>query len=140
MQEAPIRTVLQALDALDADGVTRLFAPEGILTTAFGERVEGRELVDAVLRTFLKGLRSTRHQLASEWNPEPGVWIAEMSATYELTDYSQRGPYRRAIIVRGGDDGIVEMRIYGQHELSLWTSGRGYAEVHDAHGGWLPTL
>lgn len=140
MPDSPIQAVLRSLDAIDLEGAVELFAPEGLLTTVFGERAEGLDRVRAVLGTFLQGLRSSRHELESEWNPQTGVWLAQVSATYELTDFSRHGPYERAIILRGDGAGIAELRIYGQHELPLSQAGRGYVEVHDAHHGWLPTL
>ena len=46
-----------------------------------------------------------------------------MSATYELTDFSRRGPYTRAMILRAGDAGIEQLHIYGAHEQSLDEEG-----------------
>lgn len=140
MADSPIQAVLGALDELDLDGTVAQFAANGLLTTVFGERAAGRERIRELLGTFLDGLRASRRELESEWNPEAGVWLAQVSATYELTDFSRRGPYERLIILRSGDAGIQELRIYGQHELPLSAAGRGYVEVHGAHRGWLPTL
>lgn len=140
MAASPIQAYLGTLDAIDLDGTVELFAPDGLLTTLFGERAQGSDQIRAVMERFLGGLRSTTHALESEWNPEPGLWIATVTARYELSDYSHRGPYERALIVRAGDAGITELRTYGQHELPLSESGRPYAEVHGAHHGWLPTL
>jgi hypothetical protein len=134
-----MQAVLRALDAIDIEGTVALFASDATLTTVFGETAEGRERIRAVLGAFLEGLRGSRHEVTSEWNPEGGVWVAEMSASYELSDYSRRGPYARAIILRSGAEGIERMRIYGAHELPLAESGRAYSEVRSAHG-WLPTL
>lgn len=139
MPDTPLQAVLRALDALDLDGSVALFAADGSLTTVFGDTVSGRDRIHDVLGAFLEGLRAATHELSAEWNPEPMVWIAEMSASYELSDYSRRGPYQRAIILRGGDDGIKQLRIYGAHEMPLAESGRAYTEVRGAHG-WLPTL
>ncbi len=139
MSDTPIQAVLRALDGLDLEGAVELFAPDALLTMVFGERAEGREQVRAVLGTFLQGLRAMHHEATSVWNPEAGVWVARTSATYELTDFSQRGPYERAIIARGGDSVIDEFRIYGQHELPMVESGSAYTDVRGAHG-WLPTL
>jgi hypothetical protein len=134
-----MQAVLRALDALDLEAAIALFAADVSLTTVFGETAAGREGVRDILGAFLGELRGVHHELQSEWNPQEGVWIAELSASYELSDYSRRGPYQRVIILRAGPDGIEQMRIYGAHELSLADSGRPYAEVHGAHG-WLPTL
>jgi hypothetical protein len=134
-----MQAVLRALDALDLDGAVGLFAPDGSLTTLFGDTAQGHDRIRAALEVFLQGLRANHHEVTAEWNPEDGVWIAEMSATYELSDFSRRGPYRRAIILRAGEAGIVDLSIYGGHELPLSESGRHYEEVRAA-GGWLPTL
>jgi limonene-1,2-epoxide hydrolase len=140
VSDTPMQAILNALDALDLEAAVEMFAPDATLTTLFGdETAQGHDRIRAVLGEFLQGLHTTNHALVSEWNPEAGVWIAEMSATYELSDYSRRGPFRRAIILRVGDGGITDMRIYGAHERPLSESGRPYEEVRAA-GGWLPTL
>ena len=140
MADSPIQAVLRSLDAIDLEGSLEQFAPGGVLTTVFGDRAEGGAAIRELLGTFLGGLRASHHELEAEWNTAEGVWLAQLSATYELSDFSRRGPFERAIILRGGGAGISELRIYGQHELPLSKSGHGYVEVHDAHHGWLPTL
>lgn len=140
MPESPIQAVLRSLDAIDLEATVGLFAPDGLLTTVFGERAQGDARVRSVLGAFLEGLRASHHEIEAQWNPQTDVWVAQVSATYELTDFSRQGPYERAIILRAGATGIAELRIYGQHELPLAESGRGYVEVHGAHHGWLPTL
>jgi hypothetical protein len=137
--EAPIQAVVRALSAVDLEGALALFAPDGSLTNTFGDTASGSGEVRLVLGTFLHGLRAAHYEVAAEWNPETGVWIAEMSATYELTDYSRRGPYGRAMILRVGEQGIDVMRVYGDHELPLAEEGRQYENVRGPHG-WLPTL
>lgn len=115
-----------------------MFAPNPSVMTPFGAEATGYEQVREALSEFFGELRTTEHLIAAEWNPEPGVWVAELSATYELQDYSRRGPYRRAVVVRAGDDGVTQLRIYGSHELPLLETGE-YQEVRGPHG-WLPTL
>jgi SnoaL-like domain len=137
--DSPIRSVLRALDALDLDTAISLFAPDAKLMMVFGERVAGRDSVEREFRGFLGEIRAMHHKVTSEWNPEPGVWIAEIEATYELSDFSESGPIERAFIVRTGDDGIEDLRIYGAHEVPLSDGGRRYLNVRGAHG-WLPTL
>lgn len=134
-----MQAVLRAIDSLDLDGAVALFAPDGSLTSVYGDTAAGREQVQAVLGVFLRALRTAHHDVTSEWNPESGVWIAEMSANYELSDYSRRGPFQRVMILRAGDAGIEQLHIYGAHELPLTEDGRPYREVHGPHG-WLPTL
>lgn len=140
MPDTPIQAVLHALDALDLEGAVELFAPDGRLTTVFGNTAAGTDQVRTVLGAFLQGLRSAHHTVVAEWNPEDGIWVAKVSGTYELADYSRHGPYERAFILRAREAGIEELRIYGQHELPLSETGRGYTEVRDARHGWLPTL
>ena len=139
MSNSPFEVALRAIDQLDLDSLISGFAPAARLRTVFGEEVEGRVAVRAALGAFFAGLRATEHIVGTEWNPEPGVWIAEISATYELTDFSRRGPYRRALFMRVGDDGIEALHIYGAHELQLLADGGAYQEVRGPHG-WLPTL
>lgn len=139
MADSPMRAVLSAMDALDLDALMALFAPDIRLGMAFGGDAVGLEQVRGELGWFFSELRSARHDVGSTWNPEPGVWISEMSATYELKDFSERGPYRRAMILRAGDGGIRELRMYGEHEPPLPETGRPYNEVRGPRG-WLPTL
>jgi hypothetical protein len=139
MSDSPIPAFLRAVDALDLEAVMSQFAPTAVLMVPFGQEATGDEQIRSELRTFLAELRATQHHLTSEWNPEPGVWIAELSATYELTDFSVRGPYKRAIIMRAGDEMIERMTVYGAHELPLAEEGRPYTNVRGPHG-WLPTL
>ncbi len=139
MPDSPLTAVVRALDALDVEAAVSQFAPDATLTMVFGQHAEGADQVRAALRAFCGELRSTRHELGAEWHPEPGVWIAELTATYQLRDFAELGPYRRAIIVRERDGAIVEMAVYGAHEPPLRASERPYQEVY-AGGRWLPTL
>jgi hypothetical protein len=139
MTESPIQAFVGAVDKLDLQAVISLFGPDAKLTTAFTESEQGLEAVRVELSKFLGELRATEHEITAEWNPEPGTWVAEMTATYELTDHSRRGPYKRAIIVREADGLIEQLTIYGAHELRLAERGRPYTEVRGPHG-WLPTL
>lgn len=134
-----MQAVLRALDALDLEAALALFAPDVSLSMLFGVTATGRDRVREVLGEFLRELRATHHEISAEWNPEPGVWLAEMSANYELADFSRRGPYGRMMILRAGDEGIEQLRIYGAHELPLARDGRSYENVRGPHG-WLPTL
>jgi hypothetical protein len=137
--ESPVATVLAAIDALDIDAFTALFAREGRLLTVDGRVANGSEEVRQVIGRFAADLRGTSHRLTAEWHPEPDVWIAELDATYELTNHAQLGPYARAIVLRNGAGGIHELRIYGLHERPLLDSTRSYQEVYGS-GRWLPTL
>jgi hypothetical protein len=139
MSESPIQAFLRAVDALDLEAVVPLFGPQAQLTMPFAEEAQGEAGLRAEFDKFLSGLRATEHDLTSEWNPNPDTWIAEFSATYELTDFSRRGPYKRAIFVRTADGVIQEMSLYGANELPLAEDGRTYTDIRGPHG-WLPTL
>jgi hypothetical protein len=139
MSDSPIQTFIDAIDRLDLESVVSLFGPDGLFVTAFGTEAVGLEQVRGELSTFLGGLRATQHQIVAEWNPEPDTWIAETTATYELTDFSRRGPYKRAIFVRSASGLIEQLTIYGAHELPLPEAERAYTNVRGPHG-WLPTL
>lgn len=139
MAESPITAVLAAIDALDPDAVAALFAPDGRLLTADARTASGQEEVRRLARHFFADLRATRHRMTAEWNPSPDIWIGELQADYELSNYAELGPYARAAILRNSEQGIHELRIYGLHERPLTDSTRGYQEVFGS-GHWLPTL
>lgn len=134
-----IQELLKALDALDLDAATSLFSSDAELVTTYGQHGRGADQVRSLLGELLGELRATKHTVTSEWNPEPGVSLAEMTATYELKDFSERGPYRRAAILRSANGRIEQLAIYGTHELPLPEAERSYTEVRGPHG-WLPTL
>jgi hypothetical protein len=139
MGDSPIVAFLRAIDALDYDSLIEQFAPNAAVAMLFGADASGREQVGVAFRAFLGELRAATHEVDVAWNPEPGVWIAELTATYELRDLRRLGPYRRAIVLRAGEPGIEQLRIYGAHERPLEQSGRSYQEIR-APSGWLPTL
>lgn len=139
MNQSPVRRVLDAIDALDLDAASVLFTDDVQLMTVYGAEGIGVAQARAVLAELLGELRATHHDIVSEWNPEAGVWIAEVTATYELKDFSQRGPFHRVIIARERTNLISQLRMYGSHELPLSESESAYREVRGPHG-WLPTL
>jgi hypothetical protein len=139
MPDSPTQAMLNALDALDVEAFTSLFVSTGRLMLTNGSVAEGTEQVRAAISAFISELRATTHKITAEWHPEDGVWIAEMQATYELRDHGLRGPYSRATVLRGGPDGIADLRVYGRHELPLTEPEHHYQEVF-AGGRWLATL
>jgi hypothetical protein len=139
MAQSPISAVLDALHALDVEAFTSLFGAGGRLLLTDGTVAEGSDQVRAAISRFIADLTATVYEITSEWRPDDGVWIAELQATYELKEHGRRGPYPRAIVIRGGPDGIDELRIYGRHELPLTESPIRYQEV-SAGGRWLATL
>jgi hypothetical protein len=130
--------LLRTIDALDLDGATSLFAPTAEVSTVYGRTGRGLDQVRAVFVELMGELRESHHEVTAEWNPAPGVWIAELSAVYGLKDFSQRGPYDRFLVLHMADAGIERVRMYGSHEQPLQEDG-GYQEVRGPHG-WLPTL
>jgi ketosteroid isomerase-like protein len=139
MPGSPISAVLDAIDALDVDAFTSLFAADGRLMRTDGNVAEGTEQVRASISDFVADLSANTHEITSEWHPEDGVWIAEVRATYDLKEHGRRGPYPRAIVLRGGPGGITELRVYGLHELPLTEPPHHYQEVL-AGSRWLATL
>jgi hypothetical protein len=138
MSESPITAVFQLLDDLDIGGAVARFAPNCTLLMVYGEETTGHEQVRELLTKFAEPLRAMRHHTTAEWHPEPSVWIAELTAEYELHDQGLVGPYLRAVVLRDSPEGIAGLNIYGSHESPL-DSRRGYQEVFAA-GRWMPTL
>src|SRR5580658_9036657 len=115
MSDSPLRRVLDAIDRLDLEAAVAMFSDDVQLMTVFGGEGTGIEQARSVLAALLGELRATHHDFSAEWNPEPGVWIAEGTATYELKDFSQRGPFQRLIVVHESGGLINQLRIYGSH-------------------------
>jgi ketosteroid isomerase-like protein len=78
--QSPIDRLLAAIDKLDVDAVTALFAPDARLLTADGRRAQGIEPVRQLLADFVATLRSTKHRVTAQWHPDD-VWIAEVEAS-----------------------------------------------------------
>ena len=124
MSGSPIEQLLAAFDSRNVDSVVSLLAPDTSLLTADGQRAEGLAAVREVVETFLSSLRSTSHEIVSQWHVED-VWIAELQASYELRDWLQINALPRACFVRAGPDGISELHMYGAHEHPLTEGSRG---------------
>jgi uncharacterized protein (TIGR02246 family) len=138
MADSPISAVLSAMEALDVEGCIALFTPDGRLLTTDGEVAEGLNAVRAVLSNLFADLQAATYRVTAQWHPEDDVWIAEVDATYDLKEHGLRGPYPRAVVLRGGRE-IGELRVYGRHELPLTESSVPYREVL-AGNRWLATL
>jgi hypothetical protein len=138
MPDSPISAVLRAMEALDVDACISQFKPDGRLLSTDGEVAEGLDAVRAVLSKLFADLRAATYRITAQWHPEEDVWIAEVDATYDLSEHGRRGPYPRAIVLRGSH-GIAELRVYGRHELPLTESAVPYQEVL-AGNRWLATL
>jgi hypothetical protein len=109
---------LTAVDRLDGDAVMALCAEECTFSSVDGRHAEGRQAVGQLLKDFLSQLRSTTHQVTSQWH-EGDTWIAEVRATYELRDWLLIENLPRAFFVQMGAGGIIAVRTYGGHEHPL---------------------
>ena len=138
MSESPLRRLLEAVDRLDVDGAISLLAPECRLLAADGRRAEGTHAVRELLSDVLSSVRSTTHRTTAEWHQD-NAWIAEIEATYELTDATRTGVVPRALVLRDGPQGVAEVHVYGAHEHRL--DEHRAAEGQILIGGrWLPPL
>jgi len=138
MSASPIKLLLEALDRLDAEAALSMLAPDCRLLTADGRRAHGVSAAGALLRDFLGALRSTSHRITSEWHVDD-VWIAEVEASYQLEDWLELGALPRAFVLRGGPDGIEDLRVYGAHEHPLTEHHTG-EEGMWVGGRWIPPL
>jgi hypothetical protein len=115
---SPIEQLLSAIDRLDVDGVMGLAATDVSLLTVDGRRARGPEAVRELMESVLGSLRSTSHRITDQWHTD-GVWIAEVEADYELRDWLELKALPRVFILRSGENGITDVRVYGAHELPL---------------------
>ncbi len=137
--KSPIAVALSRIDALDVEAFTALFAADGQLLTLDSKVATNADEVRDVIGQFVAQLRATTHRITAEWHPDEATWIAELEATYELTDFARLGPLPRAAVLRAAPAGIARLSVYGQHELPLSQSHRRFQEVR-AGRHWLPTL
>lgn len=138
MSESPVEQLLDAIDKLDVEGAVALLAPDGRLLTVDGRRARGADAVHALLTDFLATVRSTSHQITTQWHVDD-VWIAEVDATYELRDWLKLDALPRVFVARMGADGIADLRAYGAHERPL-TEHRTGDEGMWIDGRWIPPL
>ena len=138
MAGSPIVELLAAVDKLDVEAATALFARDASLLMADGQRADGIEAVRELLTAFLAGLRSTTHRITAQWH-EGNAWIAEVEATYELQDWLQTTPLPRALVLRQGPEGIADLRVYGAHERALADHPTGGLATF-IRGRWIPPL
>jgi ketosteroid isomerase-like protein len=138
VEESPVAKLLAAIDTLDVEAATALFARDSRLLTVDGRQADGIEDVRRLLTEFLADLRSTSHRITAQWH-EGDVWIAEFEATYELQDWLQTSPLPRAVVLRQGPDGIADARVYGAHEQPL-ADHAGGAMGTWIRGRWIPPI
>jgi len=136
--ESPIERLLQAIDKLDVDAVMALAAPDIKLLVVDGRHAEGAVAVRELLAAFMSELRSSAHRVTDQWHVDD-VWIAEVLASYELTDRTRPGELSRAFIIREGSGGFSDLRVYGAHERPLEEHQSPGHELR-LGGRWIPPL
>ncbi len=102
-----------------------LCTPDCHFGTVDGRHAEGREAVQRLLSEFLSTVRSTHHEITSQWHQDD-AWFAEVVANYELQDRTRIEGRLRAFLLRAGADGIREVRVYGANERRLTDRSVGY--------------
>jgi ketosteroid isomerase-like protein len=138
VEESPIAELLAAVDELDVDAATALYARDATVMTVDGQRAEGIEAIRELLTAFFGGLRSTTHRITAQWH-EDNVWIAEAEVAYALRDGQQTTALPRAFVLREGPDGIEDLRIYGAHERALVDHPTAGLATF-VRGRWIPPL
>ena len=138
VSESPIEQLLGAVDRRDVDAAMALIAPNCRMLVVDGRCAEGEAGVRALFTDFVATVRSSTHRITAQWH-EDEVWIAEVQASYELTDRSKRGPLPRACVLREGPDGVTELHFYGAHERQLSDHGTGEQGIR-LGGRWIPPL
>jgi SnoaL-like domain len=138
VSQSPIDKLLGAIDKLDVEAAMALMAPDCRLLTADGRRAEGTGAVRGLLTDFLARLRSATHRITAQWHQDD-VWIAEVEANYELTDWMKTGTLPRVFVLRQGPAGLTAVHAYGAHEqpLSEYRTGEEGMRIG---GRWLPPL
>jgi hypothetical protein len=109
---------LQAVDSLDMEAVSALFAPDVRLLALDGRHAKGKAEVGKVFTGFCAMLRAATHRITAEWHLD-NVCIAEVEANYELRDWGQINALPRAFVLRDGPDGIADVHVYEAHEHPL---------------------
>ena len=138
MAESPIAQLLAAIDELDVEAATALYARDASLRTADGQRADGIEAVRKLLTDFVGGLRWTTHRISAQWH-EDNAWIAEVEAEYGLRDGQQTTSLARAFVLRQGPEGIADLRVYGARERPLADQPTGGLATF-VRGRWIPPL
>lgn len=138
MAESPLEQLLAAIDALDIEAVMALVGSEPRALAADGRRAAGAGEVRELVAELLGALRATTHRVTAAWHVDD-VWIAEVEADYELRDFLKLKALPRVFIVRAGEGGIAELRVYGAHEHPL-TEHRTGEEGMWIGTRWIPPL
>lgn len=124
MEPSPLAQLLAAIDRLDPAAITGLCTADCRFATVDGRVAEGVDQIGELLTDFLGVLRSTQHQLTSEWHVDD-VWIAEVLASYELADWMRLERLPRVFVVRTAPGGLRDVRVYGARERPLSDESEG---------------
>jgi hypothetical protein len=138
VEESPITSFLEAIDRLDTDAAMKPMVADVRLMTADGRRAEGVGPTRQLLTSFLSGVRAMTHEVTGQWHQDD-VWIAEVTATYEMTDHLQIRDRPRVFVMVTGPSGITDVRAYGASErpLSDHRTGEEGMWIGDR---WIPPL
>ena len=135
MEQSPLAEVLAAIDHLDIERVVALSAPDCRLTTVDRRQAHGRAEAGQLLSRFLSQVRSTRHEITSQWHVDD-TWIAEVLASYEMQNWLKIEALPRVFVLQSGPDrGSRTYRVYGTNEHDL--SGQGSGDETERIGGRL---
>src|SRR5271156_3703594 len=96
-KESPITQFFAAVDSQDLDRAMSALTPDSRLLTPDGRQVEGSKSIRELLSDFFSEIRSMTHEVQAQWHVED-VWIAEVSASYELRDWHKFEELPRAVI------------------------------------------
>jgi hypothetical protein len=138
VEESLLTRLLEAIDRLDADAVMELMAPEVRFMTVDGRRAEGFGPTRHLLESFLSDVRSTTHEITSQWHVDD-AWIAEVNATYVLQDHLEIRDRPRVFVLRKGPQGVTDFRAYGAREQPL-TEHRTGEDGTWLRERWIPPL
>jgi hypothetical protein len=136
-RQSPIEGLLATLDGLDGQAVAGLFAPGGRRLVADGRRSTGTAAIIGLLSDCLAKLRSSKHNITAQWNPERSVWLAEGDADYELRDWLQLSGLPCVFVVRLGPDGIEGLRVYDAQDQELFDRCRRLQSRRSLHASAL---
>jgi ketosteroid isomerase-like protein len=138
VDHSPLATLLEAVDRLDLDGASALFAEEVQVMLVDGRRAEGIASARQLLGELIDTLRCTSHRITDQWQ-FGDVWVAEVEADYERKDRLQLTALPRAFVLRTSAERITDVRVYGARERPL-TDYRTGEEGMWIDDRWIPPL
>lgn len=76
--------VFALVDATDAAGFSKLFAPQGRMRFGNNEPMTGPEAIEAGVSGFFGIIKGLRHTILHEWNSGPDTVVEELVDYYRL--------------------------------------------------------